>query len=85
MNYDITFCANKDCKDKRCIRHHTNAPKNIYITQAYLFNSEYCPTYNYEDNLATTLLDEALKNPNNMFTDEELNLLKTLVEIEKEK
>ncbi len=78
MNYDITFCVNKNCKDKRCIRHHTNAPKNIYITQADLSKSgDLCPTYK-ED--AKTLLDIALKNAEELFTKDELNLIKTVLE-----
>lgn len=31
MNYDITFCSNKECKKLDCKRHYTNEPKDRYI------------------------------------------------------
>lgn len=32
MNYDITFCSNKNCKQK-CERNQNNIPEMEYITR----------------------------------------------------
>ena len=32
MNYDITFCSNKESKKLDCKRHYTKEPKDRYIS-----------------------------------------------------
>lgn len=39
---DITYCM-CDCVFTRCDRHISNAPKEMPVSQAYLFNTDVCP------------------------------------------
>ena len=41
VNYDITFCSNKECKKIDCKRHYTNEPKDRYISIGRFEKCEY--------------------------------------------
>lgn len=78
MNYDITFCSNKKCEDTNCVRHPSNTPKNTPTSIIDLKGvGSVCPTY--ESN-SDTLLDVVMKNENNIFTEEQLKLIKEILE-----
>lgn len=36
MNLDITYCANRNCKFTKCMRHYNNTPKNVNVSVALL-------------------------------------------------
>lgn len=42
MSCVITFCMNELCQNTKCERHMTRAPKDIPISIAALYGSEYC-------------------------------------------
>lgn len=42
MSYDITYCANKECKYKECKRHTNNIKTVGLYSFAYLEGTDYC-------------------------------------------
>ena len=50
MDYDITFCSNKDCKNLECERNQNNIPKIEYMTR-HIWVSDFKKCECWEDNL----------------------------------
>ena len=42
MNYDITFCSKKDCKNKECKRNQKNIPDEYMPRMLWQGNFEEC-------------------------------------------
>lgn len=43
MNYDITFCTNKNCKNLKCERNQKNIPKKEYkVREIWVGNFKKC-------------------------------------------